>query len=219
MSTIPPSPPTTPAAGTSTPAADSQTILGRRILTILAIAGFVLAVALLVVGTFGSYLIDTPISRMCLICLVAFSLTTFAWVFYPHAVTASGVKMPFLDWEVAGLAGPLLLFFLTLVVLHLLFPNPAPPPTPATRYYPLHDAGNPPPSQTFLFDGRKTHPQVMVVKDPIRPDAVSGFVASFPDGKPFVLVLANEHHLFKEQSILFEPGAANGTPVNLGMSN
>ncbi|HSG68837.1 MAG TPA: hypothetical protein VLA12_00405 [Planctomycetaceae bacterium] len=164
------------------------------------------------IGIFKSELINSPISRMCLIVLVSFSLTTFGWAMYPHAVRTSSLAIPFLGWKVSGFAGPLLLFFVSLGALHLFFPDPAPPDLPATRYYSLLDPGNPTPADTFLFDGKASHPRLLAVKDPNRPrDGLIGFVARFDSPEPFTVKLSNQFNLFEEQTIELEPGTTNGS--------
>jgi hypothetical protein len=205
--------PVSPVSPSPQAAADTQVILGRRILTILAIVSFVLAVLLLAIGTFESSLINTPMSRMCLIALVALALTTFAWVFYPQVVQAQGVQVPFLGWQVTGFGGPLLLFILTLGVLHLLFPNPPPPSHPATRYYTIDYPGDLPPLASFRFDGKKTHARLHPVIDATKQpgDGLIGFVVVFDAPVPFAVKLSNEFGWFKDQKVSFEPGTDNGT--------
>lgn len=213
-SVVPPATATEPPAVKEDSAAVSQAILGRQILTGLAIASFALAVVLLVVGTFWSGTINSPVSRACLITLASLAVTTFAWVFYPHTVSAQRVTVPFLDWQVTGFGGPLLLLILTLSVLHFFFPKVQPAPTPATRYYVLNDPVETPAS-AFRYNGVAAHPRLIPVKDPNRPNLLAGFVAKFDTADPFTVTLTSQLQSFNPQTVTFELHPTNGPDVNV----
>jgi hypothetical protein len=177
-------------------------------LTGLAVVSFVLACVWLAIGAFVKDAVPNPTSRACLLCLVALALTTFAWVFYPHAVRANEVKVPFLGWQLIGFGGPLLLLLATLAVLFQLFPQPAPP---QTRFYALECEGDPPPTPTLRYNGKTSHPRLIPVHDPVsRHDRPIGFLAVFDSPDPFPVKLSDEYNRFAEASVTCEPGERNG---------
>ncbi len=191
------------------PAVVTQLILGRKILTGFAVTGFVTTLIVLGVATFQSGTIDTAVARSSLLLLVAFALTTVAWLLYPKAVEATDVTVPILGWKITGFSGPLLLLIVTYVVLDQVYPVPAPP---RTRYYALEGAANPPPASAVRFNGSPSHDRLLPVRDSRRPGSVlAGFVARFDSPDAFKVVISSEPAIFEPTEVTFAPGTNNGT--------
>jgi len=110
-----------------------KSVLPRKLVVRLAVAGFILSVVILVLvvmlGLFWPDTLANPTARFLLLVLIALNFAVFFFVFYPQSITINKFELG------ARVTGPLAVFFVVLFVLWKWMPDPFPT---SYRFFVLH---------------------------------------------------------------------------------
>jgi hypothetical protein len=201
-----PNAPAPQAGGQVNPANQALKIFDRKTVSAVALASFVLSVVLLIVAAVFPDHFGGPPSRFFLFVCVSFTLAVFLWVLFPQDLQLT--RLPQVDLTFR-LAGPPVLFFLTLYVLTTWFPKD----TPQTCYYPVEYAEGvvSPPAEQITYNGQAGHTRLTPVTDGGLNNQLIGLVARFDYPTPFKVSIGHTKNGFKTQEIEFKPLTRNRT--------